>query len=163
MKKRIFIALILILMLVPTFIAQANKPAPSLTVTTEYIFVGHFGEFDVEGRLLAWQGTVEGDIEGVIKWWMVVPFNVTGQVSHYVDRWEIWNLEETDLLLAGEEFGSTTNRPGLNGVWRTNGTVTETSLGFEDWFGRQSHAGGEFIWAVPGEVPSHGWGTFRIN
>ena len=160
MRKRLFIALILILMLVPTFVAQADKPAPSLRCTTEYDFVGHHGVFDGEGRLLAWEGTISGDIEGVIQWWMVVPFTITGQVSHFEARWEIWDGDE--LLLAGDEAGTTTNRPGKTGVWRANGIVTEASPEFEDWLGRHVHDGGEFEWEAPA-LPDYGWGTFRIN
>ena len=160
MKKRLFIALILILMLVPTFIAQAHKPAPSLRCTTEYAFVGGLGEFDTEGRLLAWEGTISGDIDGVIKWWMVVPFTLTGQVSHFVARWEIWDGD--DLILAGDEAGTTTDRPGKNGVWRAHGIVTEAIPEFEDWIGRHVHDGGEFEWAAP-DLPDFGWGEFRIN
>ena len=160
MRKRFFIALILILMLVPTFVAQADKPAPSLRCTTEYYFVGHLGVFDPEKGLLAWEGTISGDIEGVIQWWMVMG-PVTGQVTHFEARWEIWDGD--DLLLAGDEAGTTTNRPGKTGVWRANGIVTEASERFEDWLGRHVHDGGEFIWVIPGEFPSHGWGEFRIN
>jgi hypothetical protein len=136
----------------------AKKPA---SCTTEYDFVGHLGEFDAEGRLLAWKGTISGDIEGVIKWWMG-PMSATGQASHYEDRFEIWNAAETELLLAGDEAGTTTVRHGKNSNWRTNGTVTEAYGDFEDWLGRKNHAEGNFTWAAPG-LPDHGWGTFRIN
>jgi hypothetical protein len=140
----------------------AKKPAPTLKGTTVYDFVGHLGEVDAEGRLLAWKGTISGDINGVIKWWMVVPFDVTGQVSHYEDRFEIWNAEETVLLLAGDEAGTTTARHGKNSNWRTNGTVTEVGPGFEDWIGRPEHCEGHFTWAAPG-LPDHGDGTFKVN
>ena len=144
---------------------DAKKPAPSLTGTTEYDFFGHLGIFDEEGRLLAWEGTISGDIEGVIQWWMVVPMATTGQVSHYGvagARWEIWDGD--DLLLAGYEAGSTTVRHGKNSVWRANGIVTDVSPGFEDWIGRQVHDGGHFTWDedIPG-LPDHGEGTFRVN
>ena len=88
----------------------------------------------------------------------------TGQVSHFVDRWEIWDGDGVDaiLLLAGDEAGTTTDRPGKNGVWRANGIVTEASPEFVDWIGRQVHDGGEFTWVLPG-WPDHGWGEFRIN
>jgi hypothetical protein len=137
----------------------AKKP---ISDSTEYDFVGHLGIFDSEGRLLAWKGTVSGDINGVIKWWMVLPMSYTGQASHYEDRFEIWNAAETELLLAGDEAGTTTARHGKNSNWRTNGTVTEVGQGFEEWLGRQEHSEGHFTWAAPG-VPDHGTGTFRIN
>ena len=147
--------------------AVAHNIAP-LTVTTEYEFVGHLGIFDDESRLLVWRGTTSGDIEGVIRYWAVLPMPpLTGQVSHYDGGgWEIWDDTGTVLLLAGEEAGSTTDRPGKNGVWRANGIVTYVNPDFpelDDLFGRQMHEGGEFIWAIPGVLPSHGWGRFRIN
>ncbi len=162
MKKSIFLllTLALILALVPAGIAK--KPAPTLACTTVYDFRGDEGIFDTEGRLLGWQGTISGDIEGVIKWWMVLPMSTTGQASHYEDRFEIWNADETVLLIAGDEAGTTTARHGKNSNWRTNGTVTEAYGEFEDWLGRKEHAEGHFTWASPG-VPLEGWGTLRIN
>ena len=160
MKKLIFLpsTLALILALVPA--GMAKKPAPSLTVTTKYDFVGHLGEV-VDGRLLAWVGTISGDIEGVIKWWMVLPTSLTGQANHYEDRFEIFDSTGA-LILAGDEAGTTTARHGKNSNWRTNGTVTEAYGEFEVWLGRKEHAEGHFTWASPG-VPLEGYGTLRIN
>lgn len=142
--------------------ALEKKPAPTLTVTTTYQFVGTLGILDAEGRLLAWQGTVSGDIVGVIRWWMVVEsMSYTGQASHYVDRFEIWSAAG-ELLLAGDEAGTTTARHGKNSNWRTNGTVTEVASGLEDWLGRTEHAEGHFTWAAPG-LPYEGYGTIRIH
>jgi len=142
------------------------KDAAPLNATTEYAFVGHLGAFDAEGRLLAWEGTTSGDIEGVIRWWMVVPFSITGQVTHFEERWEIWDVNMTFLLLEGYNAGTTTNRPGKSGVWRSNGIVTYVNPDFPEldkWFGRHMHESGEFEWAIQGELPLGGWGTFRIN
>ena len=146
----------------------AKKPAPSLTGTTVYDFVGHLEIFD-DGRLLCWEGTISGDIEGVMLWWFDMDyFVITGQVSHWVDRWEIWsddpleNPEEAVLLLAGDEEGTTTAPPGKDGLWRGNGIVTEASEEFEDWIGRPTHAGGNVTWDETGN-PKDGEGTFRIN
>jgi predicted phosphoadenosine phosphosulfate sulfurtransferase len=163
MKKSIclLLTLPLILALASAGMTETDKPAPTLTGTTEYDFVGYLGQFDAAGRLLAWQGTISGDIEGVIQWWLAVPMATTRQVSHYDDRWVILD-GEGDVLLAGDEAGSTTVRQGETSLWRTNGTVTEASEEFENWLGRQVHEEGEFTWAAPG-VPDHGWGTFRAN
>ncbi len=143
---------------------EAKKPAPSLTGTTEYDFVGAADPpiVDAEGRLLCWEGTISGDIEGVILWWFDMDYFVsTGQVSHWVDRWEIWDGEV--LLLAGDEAGTTTAPPGKDGVWRGNGIVTEASEEFEDWIGRPVHDGGSVTWEIPGVLPLNGEGTFSIN
>ena len=45
--------------------AAADDPGP-LKSTTEYWFVGHLGQFDDQGRLLAWEGNVSGDIDGMM-------------------------------------------------------------------------------------------------
>ena len=145
--------------------AGAKDPAP-LNATTEYDFVGHLGVFDTEGRLLAWKGTTSGDIEGVIRWWMVVPFSITGQVTHFEEQWEIWNAADTVLLLRGYNAGTTTNRPGKTGVWRSNGIVTYVNPTYPEldkWLGRHMHESGEFSWVVPGEFPWKGTGIFRTN
>jgi hypothetical protein len=173
MKKRISISTISVLALVLMLVlgtvlvdhdvVSAKKPAPSLTGTTEYAFAGHLGEFDPEGRLLVWRGTISGDIEGVILWWMVVPFKEVGQTTHFVARWEIWNLDETFLLLAGDEAGTTTVRHYKNSIWRANGTVTEAFGDFEDWMGYQIHDGGNVDWGVSPPVSAFGEGIFRIN
>jgi len=141
-------------------VKPAKKPAPALRGTTEYDFVALNGIVDAEGRLLCWEGPISGDINGVIQWWMP-PGTITGQVNHFVARWEIW--DGGVLLLAGDEAGTTTIRHGKNSVWRANGIVTEASPEFEDWIGRQVHDGGHFTWVIPGVLPDYGWGIFRIN
>jgi hypothetical protein len=166
MKKLMYIPLILalVLALVPAGMAEAEKPAPTLTGTTEYDFVGHLGQFDAEGRLLAWQGTITGDIEGVIRWWMVVPSKRGGQASHFVERFEIWEDDDFDnLLLAVDEEGTTTVCHGKNTVWRANGTVIEANGEFQDWVGRRTHNSGDATWLIPGVLPLDGEGTFRVN
>ncbi len=146
--------------------AQAKKTTPPLTCATEYWFVGHLGETDAEGRLLCWIGPISGDIEGVVKWWLLPespPPNApdTAQVGHMLFRWEIWDEAEEVLLLAGDENERTIVRHGKNSVWRANGIVTEASEEFEDYIGSQTHDGGNFTWAAPG-LPDHGFGTLRI-
>jgi len=162
MKKSIclLLTLPLVLALVLPAMALAKKPAPSLTGTTEYDFVGFLGQFDDEGRLLAWEGTITGDIEGVIQWWMAVP-RATGQASHYDDRCLILDAAG-DLVLGIDEAGTTTVRHGKNSVWRANGVVTEASDEFQNWIGRQTHNSGNATWSAPG-VPDHGSGTLRVN
>ncbi|UCD40506.1 MAG: SgcJ/EcaC family oxidoreductase, partial [Candidatus Bathyarchaeota archaeon] len=150
---------------------EAQKSAQSLTGTTAYDFFGADDPptVDAEGRVLCWKGSISGDIEGVILWWFDMDRFVTiGQVSHWVDRWEIWsddpleNPEEAVLLLAGDEAGTTTAPPGEDGFWWGKGIVTEASAEFEDWIGRQMYDGGNVTWAAPG-LPDCGEGTFRIN
>jgi hypothetical protein len=147
-----------------------KKPAPNLFDSTDYDFVAGLGITDDQGRTLAWKGTISGDINGVIKWYMDLDNMLyTGQASHYADRFEIWDSAEETLLLAGDEAGSTTARLMKNSNWRTNGIVTDAAPAYEDWIGRKNHAEGHFTWIeVEVEdgfifVPYHGYGTFRIN
>ena len=168
MKKIISISTITMLVLMLLLVLgtvraddDASKPAPVLTGTTDYNFVGLLGIFDAEGRWLAWEGTISGDIEGTIQWWMVIPSITTGQSSHYDDLCVILD-SENELLLAVEEAGSTTARHGKNTIWRTNGIVTDVSEEFEAWLGRRVHDNGNATYA-PSGLPEHGVGTFRIN
>ena len=143
-------------------VAAAKKPAPSLRSTIDYVFVGHLGTFDAEGRLLVWVGAIHGDIEGQTKWWFVLgggPPNMpdAAHSSFYEARWEIWDGD--DLLLAGNSAGQTATPPGKDGIWRGKGIVTEASAGFEGWNGRPMFEGGNVNW----DFPYSGEGMFKIN
>ena len=167
-KKRISIitglmlALTLMLAFGSVMEVNAAKPAPSLSNTIDYVFVGHLGIFDAEGRLLVWEATISGDIEGVMKYWFYLgggPPNMpaSAHVSFYETRWEIW--DGSDLLLAGESAGTTAQPPGKDGIWRGEGIVTEVSAGYEDWLGRQIFEAGNVNWTFP----YSGSGIFRVN
>lgn len=139
-----------------------SKTAPSLKCTIEYVFVGHLGIFDTDGRLLVWEAEIHGDIEGTMKWWFVLgggPPNMPDEAhsSFYEARWEIWS--GSDLLLAGESAGQTATPADKDGIWNGHGMVTETSPKYEPWNGRRIKEGGNvnFIFPYSGE------GTFRIN
>jgi len=159
------LVLVLLVALGPVFANDdetgTEEPASSLTGTTEHDFVGHLGMLDAKGRLLAWEGTISGDINGVIQWWMG-PMSAIGNVSNYVYRVEIWNSDKTVLLLAGDGSGSTTAEPGKDAFWRGKGIVTEASAEFEDWIGRQVYESGQATWAIPNVLPDHGVSTFLI-
>lgn len=172
MKKKLLalsvlgVALTVTLALLPVGIAQAKAP---LRGTTAYEFVGHLGIVDADGRLLAWEGTTSGDIDGVIRWWVEPGDTFTGQAHHYSIRVEIWDSTATELLLAAEMSGTTTARHGKNSNWRENGVVTEANGDFESWVGRHVHESGHFTWQVidtpdgPVTIPEAGTSIFRIN
>jgi hypothetical protein len=144
------LALALLLVLGTVMADNAAKPAPSLRCTIEYVWMP------------GWEGTISGDIEGYIVWPPgSEPMRFAGQTSHYVGRFEIWDLED-NLILAGEGVGSTTIRHGRDSIWRTNGIVIGASDDFVDWIGRRVHQEGHFTWLAPG-VPEAGTGTFRVN
>jgi len=112
---------------------------------------------------LAWEGTVQGDINGVIRWW--VEFPMTG-----VGRWEIWHCEPVypasdcqdpvRLIMAGyDAFGYVSPTD-----WEGKGVVTyvgaEYLEEYGEWFGRRITDGGYVDF--PGGVPSYGEGWFTI-
>jgi len=159
MKKRIFIALIILLMLVPMSSAAAkDKP---LRFETTYEFAAHLGQTDGEGRLLVWQGEVfipgEEDPVGTAEWWMW--FGVgedTGQVNHWGDT--IWKIYLDDGgYIQGTEWGSTTWLHDMTAAnWRANGIVEVATGGPGNGYGylegRPMHDGGKVTWP-PCEFP----------
>ncbi len=167
MKKLslVLVALALLLALLPAGMAQAEKPAPSLTGTIDYWLVAHLGQLDAEGRLLVWDADIDiGDIiGGTAKWWFVPaggPPNMpdAAHVSFYEARWEIFD-SGGNLVLAGESAGVTAKPTGKDGIWTGNGKVTEAYGDFADWDGRRVYEAGNVNWVFP----YSGSGIFRIN
>ena len=144
-------------------LALAKKTTPPLTCATEYFFVGH-----LDPPELCWVGPISGDIDGVIKWWLLsgAPHPAPpAQVGQMLFRWEIWDEGENVLLLEGEERERTIVRHGKNSVWRANGIVTFGNPdveNLEDYIGSQMHDGGNFTWDPDTGFPDHGFGTLRI-
>jgi len=161
-KSMLLLALVLLVVLTSAWAgdgAMEQPPALGCTITCD--FAGHLQTFNDEGRLLAWDGQTHGDIEGRILWWFdLANAKRIGQVSHYVARWEIYDLAD-NLLLAGDSAGTTATPPGEDGIWRGKGIVTEASAEFEDWIGHQIYEGGNVTWDEAGN-PKDGAGTFRI-
>ncbi len=143
MRKRLFIALIILLMLVPLSVASAK--GKSLRFETTYSFA--LGSKDPEdGRDLIWAGTVSGTFEGDMEWWMYFPGGVdTGKVNHWEDaKWIIYPDDgDEESFIMGLEWGSTTWIPGGERAnWRANGRVTDASEGYAYLIGRPMHDGG---------------------
>lgn len=156
MRKLILVLLIVVLLaaLLPAAIVLAKAP---LRGETTYEFLAEV----YRGKFVFWKGEVSGDIEGEIIWFGdPTQMRSTGQASHYDMGWEIWDGDE--LLLAGEDSGTTTARHGKNSNWRTNGVVVFAHDDFEEWLGRPVHMSGHFTWVVPG-LPEAGDGIFRVN
>jgi hypothetical protein len=147
-----------------------------LTSQIDYRFVGHLEQWDDEGRLLVWKGTIAGDFTGEMKWWFVMPSPVSGSgeykggsVTFYSARWEIWDGEE--LLLAGESAGKTIFPDGADGMWDGHGVVTEASRGlkgrkkskgFKRLKGRKVYETGPVILGDRPPVTYSGTGMFVI-
>ncbi len=127
---------------------------------------GQIEQLDDEGRLLVWEGTIEGDLTGEMKWWFEIPPPVIappytgGRAAFYAARWEIWNAGE--LLLAGESAGKTVSPDGADGMWDGHGVVTEASGEFNALDGRKVCETGPVIVGSDPPVSFSGTGLFLI-
>ena len=131
-----------------------------------YWFVGHLGETDNAGRLLVWEATIEGDVNGKMKWWFVNPPPIAsvrytnGQTSFYVARWELWNGDT--LLLAGESAGKTDFPDNSDGMWDGHGRVTEAYGSFGAFSGHKVYESGPVIRGEDSPRTFSGTGMFVI-
>ena len=170
--RRILLGLVAVALLAasPIPVSANEGVTPMLKMHTTYHFM-FFSELipaaTLAGRspgtqwAFAWEGTVQGDVNGVIRWW--VEFPLTG-----VGRWEIWDCEpvypspDCDfdnpalLIMAGyDAFGYVSETD-----WEGKGIVTYANEEYAEWFGRRMTDGGwvEFV----GGLPSYGEGPFVI-
>lgn len=162
--------LVLMLVILPgSTIFAAGGPAPSglLTSRIEYWSVGHLGEKNDEGWLLAWKAKVSGDLTGELRYWFPesppVPEGeyAVGKVGYYVARWELWNDDE--LILAGESAGKTVIADGQDGIWDGHGIVTEAHGDLGALKGRTIYETGTVIMPSDPADRSTGAGMFVVN
>jgi hypothetical protein len=151
--------------LLPATPALAKKP---LQATTEHTLAPP-GPPDADGYVLAWVGTIDGDIEWCIEWWIELATwtNITkpdspAQASHYTQKTRIYEVGacgvQEGLILETLERGTTTM---ANTSWRANGVVTYADPDlFPGWEGRRVHERGRFSVDV---FPWTGKSTFRLN
>jgi len=152
--------------LLPAGTALAQKPFRADTVHDLVVPPKFDGDY-----MLAWEGTISGDINGCIQWWMDTttwtsfpePKN-PAQASHYTEKVLVY--EGTcgeDLILKTLAQGTTTM---ANMSWRANGTVVfaDPTL-FPGWEGRRYHERGTFDMTFNEFGPNWGRGTstFRLN
>ncbi len=148
------------------FADDAAVPSARLTGALDLTYVGHLEQMDDDGRLLVWEGSIEGDFAGEIRWWFVQPSPVSGstymggEVVFYVARWEIWAGEE--LLLAGESAGKTVYSDGADGMWDGHGVVTEAYGEFTPLKGRKVYETGPVILGSDPPISLSGTGMFQI-
>lgn len=156
--------------------AQANEGVtPVLKMDTTYDFQFFSPEIlaaTFPGRpaavwAFAWEGTVKGDINGVIRWWVELP---TFTATSFVGRWEIWDCkpiypaedcEKPDqLIMAGYDAGGYVSPTD----WVGKGVVTYVGANYleeyGEWFGRRIADGGYVRFASG--FPSYGEGWFTI-
>jgi len=146
--------------LLPAAPALAKKP---LQAETEHTL--DLTNTVVDGYLLAWVGTIDGDIDGHIEWWIelatwtaVTNPDSPAQASHYTMKTVIYDEPGGTLILETLENGTTTM---ANTSWRANGVVTYADpILFPGWDGRKVHERGHFSVDV---FPWEGTSTFRLN
>jgi hypothetical protein len=143
---------------------NCTVPAKQLALRIDYVYAGQLGETDDQGRALVWTGTVQGAINGTMKWWFgpsPAPTTryVDGRVVYYAARWEIWDAEGLKLLLAGESAGKTVT-PGVpgawkDGIWDGQGVVTQARGALWRLQGHHIYETGPVI----SDVDKKYWGT----
>ena len=159
------------------FMAASPAPAsegvtPMLNMDTTYKFVfpsdfipaAPFAERAGISYALVWEGTIEGDVDGVIRWWV----EFTGSGFTAMGRFEVWDCVpeypiscdygDTELLLmAGyETFGYVSDVD-----WQGKGIVTYANEEYAEWYGRRYTDGG-YIEFDDGGLLSGGEGWFTI-
>ena len=164
--KKIFIGITALALLVASP-APAGDNAPWLESDTAYYFAGD--QIRDLSWLLAWEGTIQGDVNGVIRWWVDLD---EWFPPDYVTRWEVLDCDLDDpsscphdipalVIMAGYSAG--TNFAAVDGIatWSGKGIVTFVTEPYLEWFGRRTTEGGWYNFAAPG-LPNYGEGTFMI-
>jgi len=170
--KKIVAAMICLGLLIANPVSSKEGVTPMLKMKTTY----HFMWFDpmvpaapFAGRppgvqwAYAWEGTIEGDVNGVVRWW--VEFPLTG-----VGRWELWDCEPVYpspgcdfdnsalLIMAGyDAFGYVSETD-----WEGKGVVTYAREDYVEWFGRRITDGGWVEFDAATGFPVYGEGPFVI-
>ena len=167
-----FLAGIILLGLLIANPAPADKGVtPMLKMNTAYYFVGD--QVRDLSWLLAWEGTIQGDVNGVIRWWVDLD---EWFPPDYVTRWEVLecNLDDPSscphdalVIMAGYSAG-TNLLPPVDGFveWSGKGVVTFVSAEpeyaqYAEWFGRRTTEGGWYSLDEGGN-PTDGVGPFMI-
>jgi len=148
------------------FADDVNVSGARLAGALDLTYVGHLEKTDDEGRLLVWEGSIQGDFAGKIKWWFVDPSPVAsttymgGKVDYYEAQWEIWVGEK--LVLAGESGGKTVNPDQSDGMWDGHGVVTEAYGKFARFMGQKVYETGPVILGSNPPISLTGTGMFQI-
>ena len=151
----------------PTVFAdRGGVRAGALASQIDYWFVAHLGQVDDAGRILVWEGTIDGAIKGEAKWWFEMEDPVqNSSFSFYAARWEIWS--DGKLILAGESAGKTVFPGGISpgapdGIWDGHGVVTEAKGKASRLKGRKIYETGPVVIGDTPPVSFSGTGMFLI-
>ena len=170
--KLFLICLFALMASVPAQASDVGVPNGVSANQIDYLFVGHLNITDDEGRLLVWEGVIDGDISGDMKWWFGPPPVDTGGppgfplphegggTSYYQARWEI--LQDGQMVLAGESAGKTVFSDGEDAIWDGHGVVTKAKGQYNRLKGRKIYESGP-VWL--GDFPPltyEGRGIFTI-
>jgi hypothetical protein len=178
MKKMILgLAVLLFLGVGP---AQGNKGVtPMLKMDTTYNFIFGAGFItpatfverpDDLQYALVWEGTILGDVDGVIRWWAEYMPEAGGPgLFTGAGRFEVWDcdpvypaidcLDPAQLVMAGYEVFAYVSQTD----WEGKGIVTYVNPNYPEyaeWFGRRTNDGGYVNFV--GGFPSDGAGWFTI-
>ena len=150
----------------PSLAEDAGVPSALLTGALDLTYVGHLEKTDDDGRVLIWEGSIEGDFAGKIRWWFVEPppeaitEYLGGKVLYYRARWKIW--VEDKLVLAGESAGKTVTPDQSDGMWDGHGVVTEAYGKFARFGGYRVSETGPVIHGSNPPDSTTGTGMFQI-
>ena len=144
---------------------QDALPDGILTSQIDYWFVANLGQMDDEGRVLVWEATISGDLNGIMRWWFGAPPVINSPFSFYAGRWEIW--VDGELVLAGESAGKTVFPDGMvvggaDGVWDGHGVVTEAKGKMSPLKGRKISETGPVVIGETPPVSFYGTGMFQV-
>jgi len=168
--KKIFIGITALALLVASP-APAGDNAPWLESYTAYYFAGD--PVRDPSWLLVWEGTIQGDVNGVIRWWVDL---AEWFPPDYVTRWEVLDCDPGDpsscpydpddpddpapVIMAGYSAGTNFAPVGDVVEWSGKGIVTFVAPQYAEWFGRRTTEGGWYY--LVGGGPTNGGGTFMI-
>ncbi|MCH7821299.1 MAG: hypothetical protein IIA07_04715 [Proteobacteria bacterium] len=150
--KNIFVAAIVMVLVMPSTVLADDDTSQLGSDTHYYLAVSQ--DQRKASRLLAWEGTIQGGITGVIRWW-----NDTAEAvsPNYVTRWEILDCPLPDpsscphdpalTIMAGYSAG--TNFAPVDGItkWLGQGLVTFVDPKYPQyakWFGHRTTEGGSY-------------------
>jgi len=169
--KKIFIGVTALALLIASPV-PAGDNAPWLKSDITYNFVLFDGRpVNVSfnpGWWLAWEGTIQGDVNGVIRWWVDM---FEAGPPDYVGRWAVLDCEpiypiscedDADVIMAGYSAGTNFEPVGGVAEWSGKGVVTYVAEPYAKWFGRRTTEGGWYNLDSVTELPVYGEGTFMI-